>query len=61
MLLATFKSAVCHVLPGLLEREKPQPLRSGTDPLRSEAPVSRTSASHNEHTEATRRSHRLEC
>lgn len=60
MLLATFKSAVCHVLPGpgQGESEKPQPLRSEKQiPLRSEAPCPRTSASP---TMSTRRSHRLE-
>lgn len=63
MLLATFKSAVCHVLPGpgQGESEKPQPLRSEKQiPLRSEAPRPRTSASPTMSTRRSRRSHRLE-
>lgn len=57
MLLATFKSAVCHVLPGpgQGESEKPQPLRSEKQiPLRSEAPPSQNKCfPHNEHMEVT--------
>lgn len=60
MLLATFKSAVCHFLPGpgQGESDTPQPLRSKKQiPFRSEAPRPRTTASP---TVSTRRSHRLE-
>lgn len=60
MLLARFKSAVCHFLPGpgQGESDKPQPLRSKKQiPFRSEAPGPRTSASP---PVSTQKSHTLE-